>query len=44
MQTVLEQDFARIPQLLGSERSQPLVADPAPEPPVSGPAVQLGLF
>ena len=51
MQTVLEQDFARIPQLLGREHSEPrspsrpaLVADPAREPPVPGPAVQLGLF
>ncbi len=48
MQTVLEQDFARIPQLLGREPrgSEPqslprpsLVADSAPEP-----VVQLGLF
>ena len=46
MQTVLEQDFARIPELLGTPpraaahlAPPPPVADPAP-----GPAVQLGLF
>ena len=47
MQTVLEQDFARIPKLLGSERrSSAPQGSPAPGPvaePV-GPAVQLGLF
>ena len=52
MQTVLEQDFARIPELLGHEapgsEPDPLAAprlEPtsAPEP-VQRPAVQLGLF
>ena len=41
MLSVLEQDFARIPQLLGR------VVEPAPEPEpllVAEPAVQLGLF
>jgi uracil-DNA glycosylase len=48
MQKVLEQDFARIPQLLGREDScseqlspTPAVAEPEP---VVGPPVQLGLF
>jgi DNA polymerase len=47
MQKVLEQDFARIPELLGrrpcvSETQSPPAAAPRPEP--VGPAVQLGLF
>ena len=47
MQKVLEQDFARIPELLGgrprvSEPQSPPAAAPRPEP--VGPAVQLGLF
>ena len=48
MQRVLEQDFARIPQLLGTEprcseqRSPPEPAGPLE--PAQGPAVQLGLF
>jgi uracil-DNA glycosylase len=46
MQKVLEQDFARIPELLGrpcvSETQSPLAAAPRREP--VGPAVQLGLF
>ena len=47
MQKVLEEDFARIPELLGREgwRSAQPEAPPAAEPePVVGPPVQLGLF
>jgi uracil-DNA glycosylase len=48
MQRVLEQDFARIPQLLGAERrcsEPPSPPEPARTPePAQGPAVQLGLF
>jgi hypothetical protein len=48
MQKVLEADFARIPELLGSAAAsppppRPVAAPPAPAEPV-GPAVQLGLF
>ncbi len=49
MQKVLEQDFARIPELLGrpcvseTQSSLASAARPAPAEPV-GPAVQLGLF
>jgi DNA polymerase len=47
MQKVLEQDFARIPELLGTPPAA--VVAPAPTPvaaaePAPGPAVQLGLF
>ena len=49
MQKVLEQDFARIPQLLGlgpgrSEQLRPPEPALRPEPVAPGPAVQLGLF
>jgi uracil-DNA glycosylase len=51
MQKVLEQDFSRIPELLGrgdscsEQLSPPPTADEPPEPePVVGPPVQLGLF
>jgi uracil-DNA glycosylase len=45
MQTVLEQDFARIPELLGTPAPEPVLVEAEPEPaPPPGPAVQLGLF
>src|SRR5688572_11665892 len=48
MQKVLEQDFSRIPELLGAERrwsEPPSLPEPARTPePAQGPAVQLGLF
>ena len=48
MQRVLEQDFARIPQLLGTEpRCAEQLSPPEPAGPLEpaqGPAVQLGLF
>jgi uracil-DNA glycosylase len=53
MQTVLEQDFARIPELLGARtpdgseslgRPEPTAAAPAPVAAPDLPAVQLGLF
>ncbi len=47
MQVVLEQDFARIPALLGMEEERPVEPEPALQPPPQspiGPAVQLGLF
>jgi uracil-DNA glycosylase len=48
MQRVLEQDFARIPQLLGAEpRCSEQLSPPEPAGPLEpaqGPAVQLGLF
>jgi DNA polymerase len=49
MQKVLEQDFARIPELLGrgdgcSEQLSPPPAAAAEPEPVVGPPVQLGLF
>ena len=50
MQQVLEADFARIPELLGTAAAQPAPPPPrpvaAPPPPAEpvGPAVQLGLF
>ena len=45
MQKVLEQDFGRIPELLGQGAPEPPAPVVAPEPePVVGPPVQLGLF
>jgi uracil-DNA glycosylase len=45
MQKVLEADFARIPELLGTPaRSEPALAEPVEPVAVAGPAVQLGLF
>lgn len=51
MLSVLEEDFARIPQLLGrpapAPAAQPVAAEPEPEPlrdEAREPAVQLGLF
>ncbi len=47
MLTVLEQDFARIPQLLGVPRrglAEPQAVAEVELEPAQGPAVQLGLF
>ena len=49
MLTVLEQDFARLPALLGAAIPTPAAADTAPQPPSeaaepTSAAVQLGLF
>jgi hypothetical protein len=45
MQKVLEEDFARIPELLGQGAPEPPAPLVVPEPePVVGPPVQLGLF
>jgi uracil-DNA glycosylase len=45
MQTVLAEDFARIPVLLGTSVAPVQPVPPAPpEAPAPGPAVQLGLF
>ncbi len=47
MLKVLEADFARLPELLGTAEPAPLEALPEPEPPepaVAAPAEQLGLF
>ncbi len=49
MLTVLEQDFARLPALLGAATATPAAADTAPQPPSeaaepTSAAVQLGLF
>ena len=47
MLKVLEADFARLPELLGTADPAPLEALPEPEPPepaVAAPAEQLGLF
>jgi len=44
MLTVLEQDFARLPELLGREVSPPVAAAPQLVEVPAEPAVQLGLF
>jgi uracil-DNA glycosylase family 4 len=44
MLTVLEQDFARLPALLGREIVPPVEAPPVLAPIAAEPAVQLGLF
>ena len=44
MLDVLEEDFARLPGLLGCERSQPAEPEPEPELAAAAPAEQLGLF
>ena len=44
MLTVLEQDFARLPELLGREVAPPIVAAPQLVEVPAEPAVQLGLF
>jgi uracil-DNA glycosylase len=44
MLTVLEQDFARLPELLGREIAPPVAAVPALVEVAAEPAVQLGLF
>jgi DNA polymerase len=44
MLTVLEQDFARLPELLGREAAPPVVAAPPLVEVPAEPAVQLGLF
>jgi hypothetical protein len=44
MLTVLEEDFARLPELLGREVAPPVAAAPQLVEAASEPAVQLGLF
>jgi DNA polymerase len=46
MLKVLEADFARLPELIGSgvEAAPVVVAEPKPEPALAAPAEQLGLF
>jgi uracil-DNA glycosylase len=46
MLKVLEEDFAKLPAILGRPLQEPPVAEPAPEPAslAAEPAVQLGLF
>jgi uracil-DNA glycosylase len=46
MLKVLEEDFAKLPAILGRPLQEPPAAEPAPEPASLGaePAVQLGLF
>jgi hypothetical protein len=41
---VLEEDFARLPQLLGREPAPEEAAEPATPAPIEEPEVQLGLF
>jgi hypothetical protein len=44
MLRVLEEDFARLPELLGRVEPSPAVPVPLLEPVAEPPAVQLGLF
>ena len=44
MLKVLEQDFARLPELLGRPVAEPAAAEPLLAPVAAEPAVQLGLF
>jgi hypothetical protein len=44
MLKVLEEDFARLPAILGRPAEPLAVPEPHPEPLTTEPAVQLGLF